>query len=77
MESLAPYDKKILVADDDQDVRNLLVRILERAGYQPIEATDGLDAISKMREDITLAILDNSMPRATGMECLAHFQQKV
>ncbi len=75
---MSPQDttkRKILVADDDSDVRRLLVHILMQAGFDPVEATDGLDAISKMKEDITLAIIDNSMPRMTGLECLQHLRK--
>jgi PAS domain S-box-containing protein len=61
----------ILVAEDDPMVRDVAVRILNRAGYQTITAVDGqhaLDLFEENREDIALAVLDVVMPRLGGRE---------
>jgi two-component system, cell cycle sensor histidine kinase and response regulator CckA len=59
----------ILLAEDDEMVRDLTVRILERAHYRVLAARDGDEAVERFREhadDIALAILDVIMPRRSG-----------
>lgn len=58
---------KIIVADDDSNIRELVCLFLKREGYQVIEAIDGVDALGKLeavRPD--LAIIDVMMPRMDG-----------
>ncbi|WP_169085941.1 response regulator transcription factor [Paenibacillus sp. PL91] len=58
---------KIVVADDDPNIRELVGLFLKREGYQVIEAIDGVDALEKLeaiRPD--LAIIDVMMPRMDG-----------
>ncbi|WP_141506354.1 response regulator transcription factor [Paenibacillus luteus] len=58
---------KIVVADDDPNIRELVSLFLKREGYQVVEAIDGVDALSKLeavRAD--LAIIDVMMPRMDG-----------
>ena len=58
---------RFLVADDTEDMRNLMVRMVERAGHTAEEAVDGVEAIvalSMHRYDVVL--LDLSMPRMSG-----------
>jgi two-component system cell cycle sensor histidine kinase/response regulator CckA len=60
---------RILVAEDEEIVRRMAVRILERAGYEVIEAENGEVALSKFREDpesVDLALVDVVMPRKNG-----------
>jgi CheY-like chemotaxis protein len=62
----------VLIAEDDAQVRGLTKRILEKAGYQVVEAADGAEAVSLYRGDrnnIQLLILDVIMPRKNGKEC--------
>jgi CheY-like chemotaxis protein len=64
-------NETILVAEDDPLVRDIAVRILEKAGYQTITAADGEEALQvfwKNREVISLAVLDVVMPRLSGRE---------
>jgi PAS domain S-box-containing protein len=61
----------ILIAEDEEAVRNLAVRILESAGYDVIAAVDGAEAIELFhthREEIGLALLDVIMPKKNGRE---------
>lgn len=61
----------LLLAEDDESVRGLAKEILERAGYQVIEAVDGEDAVAKYithQDVIKLALLDAVMPRMRGKE---------
>lgn len=61
----------VLVAEDDTEVRKLINVLLEKAGYNVIEAVDGQDAIEKMRKDekrIQLLLCDVVMPKKNGRE---------
>ena len=61
----------ILIVEDDQDVRNMLTKILESQGYTTIEAIDGDDAIRLYNErkgKVDLTILDVVMPGKNGKE---------
>jgi PAS domain S-box-containing protein len=61
----------ILLAEDDEAVRNLTRSVLEDFGYSVITAIDGRDAVIKYRENkdkIRLLLLDLIMPGMTGME---------
>jgi two-component system cell cycle sensor histidine kinase/response regulator CckA len=61
----------ILVAEDEEIVRSLVSRMLERAGYRVISAGDGDDAVKKFmenRENISLVLSDVVMPKKTGRE---------
>jgi DNA-binding NtrC family response regulator len=62
---------KILVAEDDAMVRDVIVKFLTDEGYSVIVANDGLAAIKSLRlEDIKLVLTDLRMPGADGMEVL-------
>ncbi|MFN0203467.1 MAG: response regulator transcription factor [Bacteroidia bacterium] len=60
---------KILIADDEEDILDLLEYCLENEGYMVFRAKDGLEAL-KMAEEIVpnLIILDVMMPKLDGME---------
>ncbi|MBD2871260.1 response regulator transcription factor [Paenibacillus arenilitoris] len=58
---------KIVVADDDSNIRELVSLFLRREGYQIIEATDGVDALDKLEAvKPDLAVIDVMMPRMDG-----------
>lgn len=59
--------KKILLADDDPDVVEVVSMLLEEEGYEIITAKDGAQALEKIeRENPDLVILDLLMPRVDG-----------
>lgn len=63
--------EKILVADDDEHVRGLILEVLESAGYNVIIACDGDQAVEKFRENadsIDLVLLDVVMAKKNGKE---------
>jgi len=63
--------QKILVIDDDSLVRDTLVRILERKGYQVLVASDGLRGLRMFRsEQPDLVITDIIMPEKEGLETI-------
>lgn len=60
--------KKVLVVDDDPDVRLFTVTVLEEHGYIPLEATNGEEGKKKIKEEKPdLVILDVLMPRESGV----------
>lgn len=59
---------KILIADDDPHIRELIRTLLKNNGFETIEATDGRDALGKMEADIGLIIVDIMMPNIDGYE---------
>lgn len=62
--------KKILVLEDEANIRSFVVINLRRSGYEPIEAADGETALEKFRvnPDICLALLDVMLPDIDGFE---------
>jgi DNA-binding NtrC family response regulator len=62
---------KILVAEDDEIVRDVIVKFITDEGYPVVVAKDGLSALKLLRlEDIKLVLTDLRMPGADGMEVL-------
>jgi CheY-like chemotaxis protein len=59
----------ILVADDDQMVRDTLVRELQERGYSVLQASDGLSALESLDKGagVDLLITDYSMPGMNGL----------
>lgn len=61
--------KKILIVDDNQDSRELAVKVLKNRGYQMIEASDGEEALEKaLAEKPDLILMDISIPKINGYE---------
>lgn len=63
---------RILIVDDQEDVRLLLSFILKGAGHDVVEARDGRSALLALERDpaIDVAVLDVQMPDMTGWEVL-------
>jgi DNA-binding NtrC family response regulator len=60
---------KILVADDEQNLRRVLAALLRREGHDVVQAASGLEAIDRLA-DVDVVITDLRMPGADGMEVL-------
>jgi DNA-binding response OmpR family regulator len=68
---------KILVADDDPDLLDLVAYALGQAGFLVVKARDGLEAIARFdAEAPDLVILDINMPGATGFEVCASLRTR-
>jgi CheY-like chemotaxis protein len=68
----------ILVADDDAQVKDMVLRALEKSGYVVLSAENGVEAMLKYKahkENIDLVILDMVMPQMNGRDCLYHLKE--
>ena len=63
--------RKILVIDDEQNIRKMLTRVLSPEGFIVKEANNGLEALKRLREEnYSLVLLDLKMPILNGIETL-------
>ena len=72
---------RILVVDDDEDVRQSVRLTLGKAGYDVIEAEDGEKGVEAIRSGdnpiaVDTIICDIHMPKVNGMEAIAYFRQQ-
>lgn len=70
--------KKILVAEDEDAIREFVVINLKRAGYEIVEANTGSMAIKKFEDDgdIDIALLDITMPEKDGLSVCKELRAK-
>jgi len=68
-------NKKVLVVDDDATNRKLIVKILEKKGFEAVEAANGVEALTALNtNDIDIILLDIVMPVMDGIEFLKHIK---
>jgi DNA-binding response OmpR family regulator len=66
-----PAKIRIVVADDDRDILDLVVFKLDQAGFETVAVTDGVAALAAIEaEPPRLAILDIMMPGMSGLDVL-------
>lgn len=71
------YMKRILVLEDEEDIRDFIVINLKRSGLDVIEASTGEEAIKLIdHEDIDVAVLDVMLPGIDGFDVLKNIRQK-
>lgn len=71
---------KVLVVDDEDEIREICKYHLGKAGYTVIEAEDGEKAIERMSEgnnshEIDTVIIDIKMPKINGIEAISYFKK--
>ena len=76
-----PDKHKVLVVDDEPDVRKVVKMTLNKAGYDVIEAEDGEKAIAAIQKGenpllLDVIISDIRMPKINGVEAINYFQQQ-
>jgi len=72
---------KILVVDDEQNVRDTIRMQLESENYNILEAENGEEAIKVLRSEdnmvnVGLILCDIRMPKVNGLECIQFFRQE-
>lgn len=66
---MAAEKRKVLLADDEEDIKLVIQMYLETSGYEVVTAYDGLDAIEKAKETKPdLILMDIMMPVIDGIE---------
>ncbi|MBI1807031.1 MAG: response regulator [Ignavibacteria bacterium] len=67
---------RILVVDDEDDLRNILSDVLEKTGYEIKSASNGEEAINLLKKNrFDLTLLDIQMPNLNGIEVLKYIKQ--
>lgn len=67
--------KRALVVDDDDPIRTMLAKVVERQNLDVDTARDGVEAIERIDEDgYSVIVLDMMMPRVDGYGVLKHLQ---
>lgn len=68
--------QQILVVDDSEDMRDLLQRLLERAGYRVVLARDGQTSLTQAKlHHPDLVLMDLSLPDMDGWEAVGHLRK--
>ena len=72
---------RILIVDDEPDVRNVVRRTLQKAGYEVLEAEDGKQAVEEIRQGenplmLDVIITDIRMPNMNGLEAIDFFREQ-
>ena len=71
-----PDRKRALVVDDDEPIRTMLAKVVERQDFEVDTASDGAEAISKLEQDgYSVVLLDLMMPRVDGFAVLRYMQE--
>lgn len=72
---------RVLVVDDEKNIRDLLRMTLTKAGYEVLEAEDGAKAVEILRQDdnplmVDVITCDIRMPKMNGVEAIAFFRKE-
>ena len=63
---------RILIVDDNEELASMLTQLLERAGYQVVQAADGQTALTQAKQHSPdLILMDMSLPDISGWEAVA------
>lgn len=74
-----PCNGRVLIMDDEADIRKVVRLTLEKGGYEVMEAEDGEKAIAEINRDenpilMDAIICDIRMPKVNGVEAIQYFQ---
>ncbi len=74
-----PCNGRVLIMDDEPDIRKVVRLTLEKAGYEVMEADDGEQGIQEIQRDenpllMDAIICDIRMPKINGVEAIQYFQ---
>lgn len=66
-------EMRVLLVEDQQNVRDMMLNMIERLGYEVFSCEDGLEALELIKEEpeaFDLVITDHNMPKMTGLEMI-------
>ena len=68
---------KILIADDDPIIRQVLINLLRKWEYEPVPTANGLEALNKLNEDpdLRIALFDWMMPELSGIDLVKKIRE--
>lgn len=66
----------ILIVDDDESLRHLLVISAKSRGWHPVAAKTGCEGLQLLNSDIKAVVLDHGLPDGNGIEVLAQLREK-
>ena len=70
--------KRVMIVDDSATVRKVLQMALAPAGYEVIEAVDGIDALRLLKENkVDMLVTDLNMPNLDGISLIKQVRQEV
>jgi two-component system, chemotaxis family, chemotaxis protein CheY len=77
----SPGKGRVLVVDDEKNIRDLIRMALTKAGYDVLEAEDGAKAVEVLRKDdnplmVDVITCDIRMPKVNGIEAIAFFRKE-
>lgn len=76
IESNSYREQRVLVADDDRSIRQLVSTIVRRENFQVDSAADGVEAIEFLRQhEYSVILLDLMMPRVDGFGVIGHLRE--
>ncbi|MFQ5451690.1 MAG: response regulator [Nitrospinaceae bacterium] len=72
---------KILIVDDDEDIRETIKLALQNGGYKALEAGDGEEAINILHDgdnmlNVPIILCDIRMPKVNGIECIEFLRRE-
>jgi len=74
---MTAYRAKILIVDDDRDIREVIRDRLKAMSFEVMEASDGVEALVKLREDApSITLLDLQLPKKGGLEVLKEAREE-
>ena len=76
-----PGKGRILIVDDEKNIRDLIRMTLTKAGYDVLEAEDGAKAVEILRKDdnplmVDVITCDIRMPKVNGIEAIAYLRKE-
>jgi two-component system chemotaxis response regulator CheY len=71
--------RKVLVIDDSATIRRQVSSVLTQAGFEILEAVDGIDGAAQIRAnaDLALVLCDINMPRLNGLDMLESLSEEI
>jgi CheY-like chemotaxis protein len=67
---------RLLITDDDRDLRSTIAGLFQSRGFDTLEAGDGEEALEiVVRQEVHLLLLDMQMPRLSGLETIRRLKQ--